>query len=197
MGLRLREMTAEEAAAVHRLAQARTAATRAVERARIVEHAAQGQAVRTIAARLGLHAQTVRLWLKRFNADGLAGLSDEPRVGRPTTYTPEDVSEVVAAALTKPTALGLPFGSWTLDRLETYLNEGQGIRIKRSRIDELLHVEGLRWRAQETWFGERAAIPASKAAGDGEALKAQTVDPEFARKRGPSSGSTPNHRRAV
>lgn len=185
MELRLREMTPAEVTAVHRLAQSRTAAARTVERARILESAAQGQTVRAIAAQLHVHDQTVRRWLKRFNASGLAGLVDEPRGGRPPTYSPEEVSEVVAAALTNPQALGLPFGSWTLDRLEAYLQASKGIGIKRSRIDELLHAEGLRWRAQETWFGERAALPAP------------AVDAEFARKRGRSSGSTANHRRAV
>ena len=52
-----------------------------------------------------------------------------------------------------------------LDRLEQFLNEQRGIAIKRSRIDDLLLVEGLRWRHQENWFGERA-------------------DPDFATKRG-------------
>ena len=43
--------------------------------------------------------------------------------------------------------------------------------MKRTRIAEILSKEGLRWRKQEGWFGER-------------------VDPEFAKKRGPSNGST-------
>jgi transposase len=85
--------------------------------------------------------------------------------GRPATYTPEQVGEVIGASLTKPDALGLPFGSWTLDRLTAYLNE-KGVPIKRSRIDEILLAEGLRWRQQETWFGER-------------------IDPAFAEKRAP------------
>ena len=49
----------------------------------------------------------------------------------------------------------MPFGSWTLDRLAQYLNERRGISIKRSRIGTLLLAEGLRWRKQESWFGER------------------------------------------
>jgi len=52
-----------------------------------------------------------------------------------------------------------------LDRLQAYLQEHKGIAIQRSRIDEILLDEGLRWRKQETWFGER-------------------VDPAFAAKRG-------------
>jgi transposase len=197
MGVRLREMTTDEITAVHRLAQSRTAAARSVERARIIGQAAQGQAVRTIATQLHRNAQTVRLWVKRFNATGLAGLDDQPRSGRPTTYPPEEVSEVVAAALTHPQALDLPFGSWTLDRLEVYLNEVKGIRIKRSRIDELLLAEGLRWRTQETWFGERAGVAKSSTAAGQLPSQDHAVDPAFARKRGQSRRSTPSHPLAV
>ncbi len=85
---------------------------------------------------------------------------------------------MVAAALTAPKALGLPFACWTLDRLAAYLNEQKRIPIRRSRIDEILRAEGLRWRRQETWFGAR-------------------VDPEFAEKRGGSRPSTRRHRRAA
>ena len=45
-------------------------------------------------------------------------------------------------------------------------------QTKLEEKDELLIAEGLRWRTQETWFGER-------------------VDPEFAKKRGSLKRSTP------
>ena len=80
----------------------------------------------------------------------------------------------VAVSLTNPETLGLPFACWTLDRLAAYLNEERGLPIKRTRLDELLVAEGLRWRQQETWFGER-------------------VDPAFVEKRGPSSASIRPH----
>jgi transposase len=116
----------------------------------------------------------VRRWVSRFNAHGLAGLGDAPRSGRPATYPPEAVGELLAASLSDPRALGLPFASWTLDRLTAYLNEEKAIPLKRSRIAQILQAEGLRWRQQEPWFGERP-------------------DPAFAEKRGPSSPSTPPH----
>jgi transposase len=178
MALKLRKLSTEEQAAIERLAHSRTASARQVERARVIWLASQGQRVPTIAKQLKLAAKTVRLWLKRFNAGGLVSLEDQPRSGRPATYRPEQVAEVIAAALTDPQQLGLAFGCWTLDRLAVYLNEQKALAIKRSRIDELLLAEGLRWRTQETWFGER-------------------VDPEFAKKRGASSNSTPPHRQRV
>jgi transposase len=178
MALRVRSMTAEEVDTIQRLAHSRTEPARMVERARMIWLAHQGQRVAAIAQELRLCPATVRVWLKRFNHRGLAGLQEAPRPGRPATYTPEQVSEVIATCLTKPQAAGLPFASWTLDRLAAYLQEVKGIPIKRSRIDELLLREGLRWRTQETWFGER-------------------VDPAFAEKRGSSRPSTPRPRRAV
>jgi transposase len=77
----------------------------------------------------------------------------------------------ILAALTPPRELELPFASWTLDRLVSYLREEKGVGMGRTRVAEVLSKEGLRWRKQEGWFGER-------------------VDPEFAEKRGPLSGST-------
>lgn len=171
MALQVRELTDNELTRITRLAQSRTAPARAVERARIVLAAHQGERAPAIAARLGLHAKTVRLWVKRFNVDGIAGLADAPRSGRPVTYTSEEVGTVVAAALTDPQTLGLPCSCWTYERLEAYLNE-TGLAMKRSRINEVLLAEGLRWRQQETWFGER-------------------VDPDFAAKRGSSRPFTP------
>lgn len=172
MALQVRALTAEELATITRLAQSRTAAARAVERARIILAAHQGARAPAIAARLGRHEKTARLWVKRFNADGGAGLADAPRAGRPATSTPEEVGAVVAAALPDPQTLALPFGCWTYDRLAAYLNEVVGLPIKRSRINAVRLAEGRRWRQQERWFGAR-------------------VDPDFARKRGRSSSSLP------
>ncbi len=163
--LKLRELSVEEREHLQRIIRSRKTATRLVERAKIVWLASQGQRIAEIIRQLGVSRATVMNWIQRFNAHGLAGLQDLQRSGRPATYTPEEVAEVIATALTDSQQLDLPFASWTLDRLETHLNDVRGIAIKRSRIDELLRAEGLRWRQQETWFGHR-------------------VDPDFAAKRG-------------
>ena len=178
MALKLRELSAEEQQAINKLARSRTAPARLVERARILQLASTGVRVPALAQQLKLSEATVRTWLKRFNAEGLSGLNDRDRKGRPVTYTSEQVAELIALSLTDPQQLGLPFGCWTMDRLAAYLKEHKGIPIKRSRISEVLIAEGLRWRTQESWFGER-------------------VDPEFAEKRGASTRSTPPRRKAV
>src|SRR3954452_20259965 len=174
----LRPFTPEDRQALEQLASSRTAQARLVERARILSAIADGRRPSQVARDLGICRPTVYTWIRRFNERGLHGLEDRPRSGRPHTYTAEQRAEVVAAALTDPNRLGLLFGCWTLDRLRAYLNEQKGIPIKRSRIGEILVDEGLKWRHQETWFGER-------------------VDPDFAEKRGSSNGSTRRRRRAA
>src|SRR6185437_7063189 len=129
----LRALTAEEQKAVDELARTRTAPARLVDRARIIQAASRGQSPGKIAASLGCSRPTVYAWVRRFNDQGLRGLEERPRSGRPHTYTAEQRAGVIAAALTDPRKLGLPFGCWTLDRLRTYLNEQKGIGIKRSR----------------------------------------------------------------
>jgi transposase len=159
------------------MARSRTAGAGLVRRAQIVMHALEGLKAPEISARMDLCGATVRHWLKRFNVRGLRGLEEDVRAGRPPTYSAEQRSAVINTALTRPADLGLPFASWTLDRLVAHLAE-QGIAMRRSRISEIFIQEGLKWRHEETWFGER-------------------VDPDFARKRGRSSNSTRKHRRAA
>jgi transposase len=75
------------------------------------------------------------------------------------------VSEIIQTALSNPRQLGESYATWTLDRLVDYLHRVKGIRMQRSSISEIFMAEGLSWRHEETWFGDR-------------------VDPDFARKRG-------------
>ena len=149
MALRVRPLTAEEETEVRRRVSSRTLPARVVERARMIWSLHDGERVPAVARRLGVGTDVVRGWLKRFNAEGLDGLRDRPRAGRPVTYGPEVVGGVIATALTKPDALGRPFGSWALDRLEGDLNENQGLAIRRRRIERVLLPEGLGWRTQE------------------------------------------------
>jgi transposase len=140
--LMLRPLTEEEARALRALARGQAAEARLRDRARVCWLSHTGHRVSQIVPVVGLSDWTVRKWLKRFNRRGLAGLQDKQRAGRPPTYTPEQVGAVVAASLTDPRELGLPFASWTLDRLAAYLYEAHGIAMKRSRIGEVLRSEG-------------------------------------------------------
>lgn len=170
MALHLRALTEEESKTIKRWSQSRTEEARLVERAQIIRLASESKPVAEIAEAMDVNEKTVRKWLRRFEKQGVQGLIDAPRSGAPSRYTSEVKAQIIATALTTPRELGCPFTCWTFERLAIYVRERLGFAIKKTRIFEILHEEGLRWRHQETWFGER-------------------VDPDFAKKRGSSSGS--------
>jgi transposase len=167
----LRSLKPKERKELKRLAYSRTAPTRLNERARMLLAVSKGgQTFSAIARYFHTTRTTLYNWVHRFNEGGTKALDDRPRSGRPVIYAFDKRAELLGIALTHPEKLGLPFCCWTLDRIQAYLSEKKGIRMKRSRINEILLEEGLEWRKQETWFGER-------------------VDPDFAKKRGLSTRS--------
>ena len=69
------------------------------QRARIVLLAGDGVGTNEIAARVGVSKPTVICWKRRYAAEGLGGLEDRPKPGRPRRV---DEAEVVAASLEAP-----------------------------------------------------------------------------------------------
>jgi transposase len=166
----MRALTEEEERVISKLVRSRTASVRLVQRAKIIALAKEGSTIPQIMAKLEMTERIVRKWWKRFEQQGLSGLEDAPRPGAPSRYTAENKARVVEAALTRPSDLDLGFTCWTFERLATYVHEHLGIHMQKTRIFEILHEEGLRWRHEETWFGDR-------------------VDPDFEKYRGPSKRS--------
>lgn len=101
------------------LARRVTAPARAVLRAKIVLAAARRETNASIARNLGVHVDTVRKWRRRFAVDGLAGLTDRPRPGRPRTFTAVQVAQVKAVACEPPARHELPLTRWSATELAT------------------------------------------------------------------------------
>ena len=86
---------------------------RQAARAMMVLLSLQGLPAAQIAGLLECHPATVRRWIGRFNAEGLAGLADRPRCGRPPLGG-NRLARRIAALLQRP-------GPWTLPRIWRYL----------------------------------------------------------------------------
>jgi transposase/transcriptional regulator with XRE-family HTH domain/DNA-binding CsgD family transcriptional regulator len=95
----LLELTAEERDQLARWARRRTSSQALALRSRIVLGCAQGLSNKDVAAREGVSAVTVGKWRSRFVDSRLDGLVDDPRPGRPSTVTAEQVEQVVVATL--------------------------------------------------------------------------------------------------
>ena len=82
------ELAEEERRILTARARKYTLPYREVVRAQMVLLAAQGLRNDEIAARLNTRREVVSLWRKRFFEQGLAGLEERPRRGRPPTFPP-------------------------------------------------------------------------------------------------------------
>lgn len=81
------------------LVRRRTVEHRMVVRARIVLAAADGEENASIAERLEVALNTVIKWRKRFFEEGMDGLADRKRSGRPRTFSPSGGRRGQAARL--------------------------------------------------------------------------------------------------
>lgn len=172
----------EEQRTIRRLAASRHAPGDWILRARIVGRSWDGQRVAEIATALGCHPKTVRQWLHRFNAHGVAGLGDLPRSGRPRRLGEPERGQLIALVRQAPPgrlvrqadgALAAEDeqqpAQWTLDALVQAAHE-LGIAVGRSQVRRILLAEGARWRRPRSWTS--------------------SSDPEFVPKERRSSPST-------
>src|SRR6266508_1806345 len=94
------------------------------QRARIVLLAADGVPVKDIVDRVGVSKPTVIGWKKRYAAEGLGGLEDRPKPGRPATV--DEVAVVLATLEPPPERLGVTHWSSRLlaKRSHDYVRHG-------------------------------------------------------------------------
>ncbi|MCC6446699.1 MAG: helix-turn-helix domain containing protein [Armatimonadetes bacterium] len=170
--LKLRTVTPDEERALRRLAASHTQGHALVQRAQLLVALLDDP---TLTATAAGHPVGFRsacrgpAWVKRFNTEGLEGLPNRPRQGRPETHSPQTRSALIALALQKPASLNLPFALWTLERLQTRFQEQTGVHLSDSTIWTWLAAEGLEWKRQQSGFRDP-----------------DQQGPEFAEKRGPS-----------
>ena len=168
--IKLRSLTREEQAEIQRLASSRKEPMRLVQRARLIKAMTEDPDLPASRAGLQVGFTSVAMgimWVKRFNAEAIAGLADRPRSGRKPTHSQEVRSELISLALQKPSTLGYPFELWTLERLQRAFEERQGVHLSDSTIWTWMDEEGFKWKRQQSWFHE-----------------AEKHDPEFVEKRG-------------
>ena len=73
-----------------------------VRRADIILAAAEGLNNRAISGKGFGSEQTICLWRKRYAEQGIEGLQDEPKPGRPRRISQDKTAEIVATTLTSP-----------------------------------------------------------------------------------------------
>jgi transposase len=121
---------------------------RDVRRAAIVLMAADGVENATIADVLGVAPNTVLKWRKRFFYEGLVGLTDRPRPGRPKVFGLQVLAQVKAIACELPAKRDAPLSRWSASEIATQVvAEGVVDSISASTVSRWLAADALRpWR---------------------------------------------------
>jgi transposase len=116
----VRSLTARERRELTRLVRAGLDG-RVVRRAQMIRLSSAGKTAAEIAAVWAVSGQGVRKIINRFNREGIAGLSDRQRPGRPRKTDGRYVELLKRAVSVSPRDLGYAFTCWTLDRLREHL----------------------------------------------------------------------------
>jgi putative transposase len=96
-------LSREESEQLNSIAKSRSLPHSLVNRANIVLYAAQGIPNSVIAGRVNLSHQMVSKWRKRYLQQGIQGLHDELRPGRPRSISDDEIAMVIRKTIqTKP-----------------------------------------------------------------------------------------------
>ena len=156
---------AADRAVLESAARRNSAPHRLVMRARIVLLAADGLPNCVIAARLGVCDDTVRKWRRRYCQQGLDGMADAPRPGRPRKFAAHVAVEVKALACELPITTGTPLARWSCPELAREA-AARGITpaISASTIRRWLADDALKPWQHRSWIFPRDPYFALKAA---------------------------------
>ena len=136
--IEVRELTQKEIEELHTLYD-KTKDVRMRTRAQmILLSTEQNMTAQQISQIVRKNDQTVRRWIKRYNAEGVNGLSDAPRPGAPGKVTPEYCERLLNIVRQRPRALEQPYSLWTLARLADFMAEETGIRVSVITVQRIL-----------------------------------------------------------
>jgi transposase len=157
-------LTASERKLLKRWVRTPTAPYRQVLRAKVVLLAAAGHGNAHIAERLQVTGNTVRKWRRRFSQQGLVGLRDRPRSGRPRRFPAAVVAEAKAIACELPATRGTPTSRWSLaDLRDELLITGLVEEISTTTLWRWLAEDAIRPWQHRSWVFPRAPDFAAKA----------------------------------
>lgn len=158
------ELSSVDRAVLEERAGSRSASHALVVRARIVLLAADGVQNVDIASRVGVCVDVVSRWRKRFCQEGVAGLVDRARSGRPRRFGCGVVAGIKAMACEPPELRQVPLSRWSSAELAGQaVREGLVSAISSSTVRRWLHADAIKpWR-HRSWIFPRDPDFAAKA----------------------------------
>lgn len=134
--------TDEQRSELNRLASSRTLESRLVDRAKIILMSLDGAQNKDIAQRFGIRPNTVTDIRKRFNDNGIQGLYDQPRSGKPKTYDKKFRNQVLILLESDPPA---GHAGWDGPLI------AETLKVSPHAVWRLLRSEGIQLSRKRSW----------------------------------------------
>ena len=107
---------------------------------------AQGMTAPVVGRMLGDSTRTVQYWVRRFHAEGLSGLAEGDRPGRPRRLTESQMRSLEAALRKTPEDAGLSGTLWDGKTLSAYLEQQFDVELGVRQCQRLFRQLGFRLR---------------------------------------------------
>src|ERR671911_2688538 len=109
-------------------------------------NALAGMSRERAARQAGMDRQTLRDWVVRFNAEGIEGLRDRPKSGRPTWLDEGQLATLKALVLRGPDPERDGVSTWRAKDLCQIVEGRFGVAYSENGMPRLLHDLGLSWQ---------------------------------------------------
>lgn len=116
----------------------------------IIRVSTDKQHIELVASELHKSRAWAYKWYKRYNEEGLEGLRDKPRSGRPSFMDEENITKI-------RTELSASNTGWSTKEVMDHIEKKTGIKYHEDHIRRLLHQWGFSLKALEKRFVKRAS----------------------------------------
>jgi transposase len=107
---------------------------------------AQGMTCPKVAEMLGDSVRTVQYWVKRFEKDGLAGITEGERPGRPRVLTEKQMEKISQVLRKTPGEVGLSGNLWDGKTLSAHIKKSHGVSLGTRQCQRMFRQFGFRLR---------------------------------------------------
>jgi transposase len=101
---------------------------------------------RQVSELLGDAPRTVAYWVRRFERDGLGGLTEEERPGRPRRLSEDHIQDIDEALRRQPSDFGLTGNLWDGKTLSAYVKSQWDVGLGARQCQRLFRQLGFRLR---------------------------------------------------
>jgi len=124
---------------------------------------AQGMNCYQVSELLGDAPRTVEYWIRRFELNGLAGLTEEERPGRPRRLNEKQIESINAALRMQPTDFGLTGNLWDGKTLSAFVKSKWHVNLGTRQCQRLFRSLGFRLRKPRPLIANSSAEDQAKA----------------------------------